>query len=81
MLVSESTDLVDHIGQLTLHLIGINLLPAAEVDGGSKFGDCDSCTPDRGGIGRFRLGILKTTSGEDFSQQVAQADVVGSLKR
>lgn len=75
------TYLVDHIGHLTLHLVRVNVLLAAETDGSSKFGDGDSRSPYRWRGRCLGIGSLKPAGEEDLAQQVAETGIVRTLER
>lgn len=72
--------LVYHVGQLALHLVRVNILLAAEADGGSELGKRYSSAPNRHSVGRFGLGILESARCEDLSQEIAQTGIVSSLQ-
>lgn len=65
--IEGPTHLVDHVGQLTLNLIRIDVLFAAKTDGCREFWDRDPCAADQWPRRPVRLGFFKPSREKDLA--------------
>lgn len=65
----RKTNLVDHVGQQTLHLVSVHRLLGPHTKRGTEFSHGNPRSPHPWGVWLFRL--LETTSDKDFPEEVA----------
>lgn len=71
------THLIDHISDLTLDFVCVNLLLVAQAESSREVGEWDPCPANRW-IG---CRVLETASEKCLPQKVAEAGIVSSLQR